>query len=295
MEQAETIDQNISNGQESEQRSGPVLFDDLPENPSGGPEDNGGGADQSVENDASVAPEGEGNQDPIQQPPESRTFQEMRKNFNGALKDKRRLERELEELRGKLPKQEPELGARPTLDQFDYDEAKFGEAYEAWMERKTALDRADQQRLDEQRRQQEELDAFKESYAARAKALGVDDFKESEAEVGSLLSQTQTGLLMRGADDPAMLVYALSKSPERLIELSKITDPVKFTVAIARMEMNLNTRKQGRPAPEPRVNSERSSSSHNGASSQLEKLREKAARTGDYSEVVAYKKKNGLN
>ncbi|MEI5996833.1 hypothetical protein H3V53_06345 [Paraburkholderia bengalensis] len=291
-EQAEVIDQNASNGQESEeQRQGPVLFDDDLPAPAGGEGETED--DSTASGEHQTPPEGEENREPAQ-PAESRTFQEMRKNFNGALKDKRRLERELEELRSQLPKKEPELGPKPTLDQFDYDEAKFGEAYDAWMERKSALDRADQQRLNEQRRQQEELEAFKESYAARAKALGVDDFKESEAEVGSILNQTQTGLLMRGADDPAMLVYALSKSPERLIELSRITDPVKFTVAVAKMEMNLNTRKQNRPPPEPRISSERSTSANTGGSSALDRLREEAARTGDYSKVVAYKRQHNL-
>lgn len=230
-----------------------------------------------------------------QPPRESRTFQEIRKNFNGALKDKRRLERELEELRAKLPKPEPTLGAKPTLDQFDYDETRFSEAYDQWMEQKAAMDRADQQKLDSQRKQEEEIENFKKSYKTRADSLGVDDFTEAEAEVGSMLNQTQTGLLMRGADDPAVLVYALSKSPARLIELSRITDPVKFTVAVAKLEINLTTKKSSRPAPEPRIASERSSAGHSAASSQLEKLRDEAARTGDYSKVVAYKKQNNIS
>lgn len=293
MEQTDVIDQSAADTQDAEQQrsAGPVLFDDdLPEGtPAAGDDDASAAASES----ADVQGEGENNQDPAATG-ESKTFQAMRKSFNGALKDKRRLERELEEVRAKLPKQTPDLGPKPTLDQFDYDEAKFGEAYDAWMERKAVMDRADQQRLDEQRRQQDELENFKKSYKARADALGVDDFQESEAEVGSILNQTQSGLLMRGADDPALLVYALSKSPERLIELSKISDPVKFTVAIAKLEMNLTNRKQNRPAPEPRVNSERSSSSSMSGSTQLDRLRDEASRTGDYSKVVAYKRQNNI-
>ncbi|TCK87367.1 hypothetical protein [Paraburkholderia sp. BL9I2N2] len=261
-----------------------VLFDDADELEAGG--------------------EGEGNQEPAgevetpegeegQQPRESRTFQEIRKNLNGALKDKRRMERELEDLRAKLPKPEPTLGAKPTLDQYDYDETRFSEAYDKWMEQKAAMDAADRQKLDDQRKQQDEIENFKKSYKARSEALGVADFQESEAEVGAMLNQTQSGLLMRGADDPAALVYALSKSPARLIDLSRITDPVKFTVAVAKLEMNLTTRKTPRPAPEPRISSERSATGHSASGSQLEKLRDEAARTGDYSRVVAYKKQMG--
>jgi hypothetical protein len=56
----------------------------------------------------------------------------------------------------------------------------------------------------------------------------------------------------------------------------------------------LTSRKPNRPAPEPRISSERSATGHSASSSQLEKLRDEAARTGDYSKVVAYKKQNGL-
>lgn len=265
------------------QPAAPVLFEDADELETGSPK-----ADKNDES-TGEAPETPAGED-VQQPRESKTFQEIRKMANGALKDKRRLERELEELRAKLPKPEPTLGAKPTLDQFDYDESRFSEAYDNWMEQKAAMDRADQQRLDEQRRQQEEIENFKKSYKTRAESLGVADFNEAEAEVGSMLNQTQSGLLMRGADDPAALVYALSKSPAKLIELSHITDPVKFTVAVAKLEIALSARKSPRPAPEPRVSSERSATGHSASASQLEKLRDEAAKTGDYSKVVAYKK-----
>lgn len=269
-------------GNTTQENSGPALFDDVEESAG-----NEGGAESNQEGEQGAA-------ETAEQTRESRTFQEMRKNFNGALKDKRRLERELEEIRAKLPQEKPQLGPKPTLDQFDYDEVRFSEEYDKWMERKVAQDRVDQEKLNAQRREQEELENFKKSYKARSEALGVDDFQEAEAEVGGILNQTQSGLLMRGADDPAGLVYALSKSPERLIELSKISDPVKFTVAIAKLELNLTTRKQSRPAPEPRVSAERSSSSGVAGSSQLDRLRDEAARTGDYSKVVAYKKQHNI-
>jgi hypothetical protein len=224
-------------------------------------------------------------------PAESRTFVEMRKNFKGALNDKKRLEKELADLRAKLPAPEPTLTAKPTLDQYDYDETRFSEAYDKWMEQKEALNRADQAKLDAQREEREALANFQKLYAERSKALGVDDFEEAESEVSALLNQVQAGLLMRGADDPANLVYALSKSPARLMDLAKITDPVKFTVAIAKMELSLATKKTSRPAPEPRLTSERTGTGFNASSATLEKLRDEAARTGDFTKVVEYKRK----
>jgi hypothetical protein len=213
----------------------------------------------------------------------------LRKSHKEIMREKRELQRELEEIRSKLPKQEANaIVSKPTLDQYDYDETRFSEAYDAWMEQKAKLDAADRAKLEAIRKEQEEVENFKKSYAARKESLGVDDFEEAESEVGSILNQTQAGLLMRGADDPAVLVYALSKSPARLIELSKIADPVKFTVAIAKLEISLATKKTSRPAPEARVTAERGTG-FNASSSQLEKLREEAARTGDFSKVRAFK------
>lgn len=227
-------------------------------------------------------------------PAESRTFVEMRKNFKGALNDKKRLERELSELRAKLPPPEPALSAKPTLDQYDYDETRFSEAYDKWAEQKDAANRADQAKLDAQRQEQKAVEDFKESYAKRKESLGHEDFDDAESEVGSHLNQTQAGLLMRGADDPATLVYALSKSPARLMDLAKITDPVKFTVAVAKLEIHLATKKTSRPSPEARITPERASSGFNSSNATLEKLRAKAAATNDYSEVTKYKRENNI-
>jgi hypothetical protein len=55
------------------------------------------------------------------------------------------------------------------------------------------------------------------------------------------------------------------------------------------LEISLATKKTTRPAPEARITSERGTG-FNSSNSQLEKLRDEAARTGDYSKVVAYKK-----
>jgi hypothetical protein len=255
----------------------PTLFDD---------EDQ----DSESQEPAEGAEQSEGESPSLKGQPAPKWVSELRKSHKEIMREKRELQRELEEIRSKLPKQEANaIVSKPTLDQYDYDETRFSEAYDAWMEQKAKLDAADRAKLEAIRKEQEEVENFKKSYAARKESLGVDDFEEAESEVGSILNQTQAGLLMRGADDPAVLVYALSKSPARLIELSKIADPVKFTVAIAKLEISLATKKTNRPAPEARVTAERGTG-FNASSSQLDKLREEAARTGDYSKVAAYKR-----
>jgi hypothetical protein len=277
MEEIETQQPELEQEQPAEVVA-PALFDDDDQE------------SEVPEQTESEEPQPEGEPQSLKGQPAPKWVAELRKNHKEAQKQKRELERQLEELRAKLPQPAPTISAKPTLDQYDYDEARFSEAYDAWMEQKAKLDAADRAKLEAQRKEQEEVENFKKSYAARKESLGVDDFDEAESEVGSILNQTQAGLLMRGADDPAVLVYALSKSPARLIELSKIADPVKFTVAVAKLEISLATKKTTRPAPEARVTAERGTTGFSSSSATLEKLREEAARTGDYSKVAAYKR-----
>ncbi len=225
---------------------------------------------------------------------ETKRFSDMRKTFNATLKDKRRLERELEEVRAKLAPPEPTVGPKPTLDQFDYDEGRYSEAYDKWYAQKQAVDAAKARKQDAEREEQEALEAHKRSYAERARSLNVPDFADAEQEIRDVLSPIQIGLLMKGADDPAALVYALGKSSTRLLEASKITDPVKFTVHIARLETNLTAKRSTKPAPEARVTSERAATGFSSASNALDRLRAEAERTGDYTKVTAYKRQNNI-
>jgi hypothetical protein len=83
---------------------------------------------------------------------------------------------------------------------------------------------------------------------------------------------------------------ALGKHPGKLAELAAIEDPIKFAAAVAKLEGTLKVQKRTR-APEPET-IERGNASvrQGGADQQLEKLEKEAARTGDRSKVIAYKR-----
>ena len=102
------------------------------------------------------------------------------------------------------------------------------------------------------------------------------------------LSTVQQGLLIDGTDNPAVVLYAIGKRPELLKELAAEENPVKFVKRLVKLEstMTITKRKPGAPPEEIPESSGKKSSSGN----QLEKLREEAAKTGDFSKVVAYKK-----
>lgn len=210
----------------------------------------------------------------------------LRKDTAEKSKRIRELETKLAELSGAEKK--PALGDKPTLEGCGYDEQKFDAQLASYYERKRAVDdeaaKAKAEEEEHQRAWQQKL----ESYGRAKSELRVADYEEAEIAAQEVFSTTQQGILINGADNPAVLVYALGKDPERAKKLAAIKDPVKFAFAVAKIESQLKVqpRKQP-PLPEKVV---KSSGRMSGAiDHELERLREEAARTGDISKVVAYK------
>jgi hypothetical protein len=107
--------------------------------------------------------------------------------------------------------------------------------------------------------------------------------------VQEVLNTTQQGILLQGSDNSALLVYALGKNPKKAKELSEIKDPVRFAFAVAKLETQLKVTKKTAPPPEktPPSGGARSTG---GSDEVLDNLRAKAERTGDYTQVIAYKR-----
>jgi hypothetical protein len=85
------------------------------------------------------------------------------------------------------------------------------------------------------------------------------------------------------------VVYAIGKNPKIAKELMSIKRPVEFAVAVVNLEAQLKiTNKRSMPEPERVVlGSARSSGVVDSA---LERLREEAARTGNMTKVIQYKR-----
>ena len=217
---------------------------------------------------------------------ESSTFREMRKREREKTKT-------IKELEARLAKYEeaekPTLGPKPTLEGCEYDTGKFEAALERWHETKRAHDAEQEQQKTVQQQAQEAWEQKLTKYQEAKTGLKVRDYQEAEEIVQDTLNVTQQGVIISEVKDPALLVYALGKNPKKLDELASITDPVKFIFAVARMETQLKTSsRKPAPAPEKTVTG---SGSTSGANATLEKLRNEAARTGDFSKVHAYKRK----
>jgi len=205
----------------------------------------------------------------------------------------RELEKELRETRKQLqtvsaPK-EPEVGVKPTLEKFDYDTDKYEQALTTWYDRKKKADEKAAQAKAEADKAEQDWNAQLESYHEAKANFKAADFDEVESVTLELLDQTQQGIIVHGASDPALLIYALGKNESKAKELGAIKDPVKFAFAIAKLEAQLKVSTK-KPATQPEGRISGNARPSGTVDSTLERLRDDAAKTGDFSKVMAYKR-----
>ena len=209
-------------------------------------------------------------------------------------KTNRELQRQNRELQGKLQTSAQTeikpvmLGKKPSLEDHDYDAEKFEEALTTWFERKRQADEVNAKQEAEVMNQQKAWQSKLDGYGKAKAELRVKDFEDAEAVAQELFNITQQGVMLQGADNPALVVYALGKNRKKAQELAAIKDPVKFAFAVAKLEKDLKvTNRRAAPPPERILSGTGRSSG--AVDSTLERLREDAARTGNMTKVIAYK------
>ena len=209
-------------------------------------------------------------------------------------KANREKERRIRELEAKLQttaqtENKPvALGPKPKLEEFDYDADRFEQALDAWHERKRQHDLETERVRQAEQTQQQAWQAKLEGYSKAKAELKVRDYEDAEAIAQEVFNVTQQGVILQGADNPALVIYALGKNPKKAADLAKINDPVKFAFAVAKLEKELKvTNRRAAPAPERVI---QGTGRVSGAvDSTLERLREEAARTGNMTKVIQYK------
>jgi hypothetical protein len=170
-------------------------------------------------------------------------------------KRNRELERELAEARKAKPADIPEVGQKPTLESCEYDEERFEQEYNSYLDRKSKAEAAksEAQKAEEQAR--ERYQAKVEVYGEQKQKLGVKDFSEAEAEVLGVLTPAQQAILIEGVEDKAKFVYALGKHPEKLRQLASLKDNlIEFAFAAAKLEGQTKMeRRKPATSPESRI------------------------------------------
>jgi hypothetical protein len=214
---------------------------------------------------------------------------DLRKEYRNEKRRAKELEQKIEQLeRGRAPASQP-LGSKPTLEGADYDTERYETELASWYEKKRTHD--DQQNVvqSQQKAVQKEWETKLESYHSSKAELKVKDYEFAEDVVQDNLSVMQQGMIVQGADNPALVVYALGKNPKKAKELASITDPVKFAFAVAKLETNLKvTTRKASSRPEKKISGTARPSGS--VDNTLERLRAEAEKTGDYSKISRYKK-----
>lgn len=184
------------------------------------------------------------------------------------------------------------VGEKPKLEDFDYDGEKFATALESWHGRKAQAEEQQRKRDETQSRERAQWTSRLDAVTKASEGLKVRDHEDATAAFEGVFSMIQQGIVLGGPDDAktsAMLRYALGKNPAKARELAAIQDPVKFAVALGKLEMQLKvTPRRTAPAPDAKVSS--SVAGATAVDNQLERLREDARRTGDYSKVAEYRR-----
>jgi len=214
---------------------------------------------------------------------------DLRKSNRQKDRENRQLREQLAKLSSAAEPTAVELGKKPTIEGADYDSDVYERQLIDWFEKKRAVEERQKSIEAERQKEQEAWNATLETYGQNRKSLKVKDFEEAELVVQDELSNTQQGMILQGADNPALLIYALGKNPKKAKEIASIKDPVKFAFAVAKLETQLKVKNRKAAAAPERV-IQGSARSSGAVDSTLERLREEAARTGNMDKVMQYKR-----
>lgn len=235
-----------------------------------------------------------GDEKPPAEDEEEKTAPKWVKDLRKQTKEQAKRIRELEQeaaAKAAPASKAPELGPKPTLEDSDWDADDFEQKLTAWHDRKRQVEQEKQKAVEQQETQQKEWQDRLATYAKAKEGLKVRDFEDAESTVLGTLGVTQQGIIVQGADNSALVVYALGKNPGKAKELAGIKDPVKFAFAIAKLETQLKVQAKSKSAPPPEGRVRSGSAPVSGSvDSTLERLRADAEKSGDYSKVTQYRK-----
>ncbi len=199
-------------------------------------------------------------------------------------KKAREQEKELRELRKQIEPTGP--GEKPKREDFDYDDDAYDQALLDWHEQTRKARKKEREQEAENERIQQQWAKKQERYKEKASVLGVKDFSEAEGTVKDILSPLQYNSIIDLADDPAMLVLALGRNPEKASQLSNIDNPAKFIREITLLEtQKIKVRRP--PAPASRVESDAPMSND----TTLNQLIAESEKSGDVTALMEYRRK----
>jgi len=232
-----------------------------------------------------------GDDEPEQLAPDAKAFAKMRRKN----RDQKERIRVLEAAHAKSDDDNAALGAEPTLEDSDYDTKKYRDAVIQHHELKAKIDAKAKTVEDENTRQRDSYAEKSRAYQDTRADFDEDTFGEAEDVVMSVLDNVQQNALIDSLGGKAAgLIQALGRDEKRLAELGKIkikttSDAIAFGVATGKLLAGMKT-SQRKPStsPETRVNGD--SAAMVGGDKKMERLEAEAAKTGNRTDILAYKR-----
>jgi hypothetical protein len=293
-------DEELDTEQETE------VTDETGDQPEEGQDEGEEGAEESEGSESTEGADGSEEEETVvtlgsEEPPASE--EEKSAERSPVIRDLRRRYRELARENAELkarqgggqPAQQakPQIPPKPKLSDpdVDYDEEKFEKKRDEWEAKRREHDAWEANQKSAAEAHQKAVQAVHENYVKSKQSLKVKDFKEAEDEVEAQFSKVQQSIVIAGTDNPGAVVYALGRNPQKLAELASIKDPVKFAVAVGKLETEVKVTKRTstKPAPEKTLSGTTSATSGSSKAT-LERLEAEAAKSGDRSKVIAFKR-----
>lgn len=201
-------------------------------------------------------------------------------------------DRELAEHR-KVAQPKIEVGEKPTLESCDYDEEKFETELDGWKERKRASENHEAEAGKQAEVRNQEFQRRATTYRAKLEALPLPAEQKIAAEkaVIDALPELLQSAIVSYADDPAKVVIALAKHPQKLQQLAQEQDPILFIKGIWNLERNLKVVTKKKPPAPDADNIVRGSAPLSHTSDKEEaRLEKEAERTNDFTKLFEYRR-----
>jgi len=181
-----------------------------------------------------------------------------------------------------------QVSHKPKIEDFDYDTELYEGAMDAWYNEQQIVRQQELIRQKDTEKQQQEATSIMKRYSDNKQKLRVPDYDLAEEKIRESFNIDQQNIMLKFANDSALLIYAIGKNKAKIDELSSIKDPILFALTMSEFEKKLKVEKR-RPSTSPeRVivgsGAKLSNDMH------LDALRREAAKTGDYTKVYKYKK-----
>lgn len=221
---------------------------------------------------------------------DSSVLRTLRKRDRESAKKIRELERKLAEATPAEPK--PELGPKPELADFDYDEAKYDEAHAEWLDKKREFVKAEEDARQREEAARAAFDEKVERYQARKTEFKAVDYDDAEDTVRAALSPQFMGIMLDAVPDaPERMVYALGKRPDLLEKFAKIENPVVYVRELVKLEGELKV-KPARPKTKPEERVRGGTAPPTSGEKAINRAREKAGsgNAKDLTEVIKARK-----